>query len=772
LTNVGGTLFFAANDGVDGQELWRTTPGASGAQRVRDINVGPGYSNPSYLTNLNGTLLFDANDGKHGVELWRSDGTRAGTNVVKDIASGSGNNRPSLPSFPRDFVGLGATILFAASDDYFGPELWRSDGTASGTHQVWNVASASRYSYPEELTNVNGVVFFHGGGGGRGAELWRTNGTAAGTVIVKDINPGADVGSYPEGLTNIGGTLFFAANNGVSGEELWRSDGTPGGTVIVRDINPGPGSSYPSFLTNVGGTVFFTVRGAYNEESLWCSDGTGAGTRLLLAARTHPPRDLVNVNGTLFFTSEDAYGIELWRSDGTPEGTRSVEAPGMGLLPNPGSLTNVNGTLFFAGGDGVDGAELFRSNGNAGGTVLVKELEPGSFGSRPAYLTNVNGTLFFQANNSHGVTQVWRSNGTPAGTVQLTNFQFIAKFSSLWLMTNVCGTLFFNADDGHGYEIWQSDGTRAGTHMVADITPDGVDSQPRPLVNVQGSLVFEADDGIHGAEPWILPVSTATTMGLASSALPSVYGQAVTLTAIVHTAPGSGPATGAITFRDGTTLLGTGMLNATGRATLSTAQLGAGNHAITALYGGDSTFAGSVSVFGQTVYKDATSAVVQASVNPSVFGQTVTFTAKVHASLPGGGLPTGTVTFMDGSTKLGTGTVNGGQATVSTAILSVGNHIITAFYSGDKNFAGATSQVYGQTVRIADRAGAANLAVASGTSSPLPSLSVAPARAQPATSLTSVEVDHYFASKPPARRTGVAMRQLKKAVVAVDDWLK
>ena len=84
--------------------------------------------------------------------------------------------------------------------------------------------------------------------------------------------------------------------------------------------------------------------------------------------------------------------------------------------------------------------------------------------------------------------------------------------------------------------------------------------------------------------------------------------------------------------------------------------------------------------------------VVVSSANPSVFGQSVTFTATVTANAPGSGTPTGTVTFMDGSTTLGTGTLNGsGVATFSTSGLSVGSHSITAVYGGDTDFTTSTS---------------------------------------------------------------------------------
>ena len=88
-TTVGGTTYFAANDGVHGDELWKSNGTAAGTVLVADIDPGSGSSNPTDLTNVNGTLFFAANDGVHGNELWKSNGTAAGTVLVKDINPGS-----------------------------------------------------------------------------------------------------------------------------------------------------------------------------------------------------------------------------------------------------------------------------------------------------------------------------------------------------------------------------------------------------------------------------------------------------------------------------------------------------------------------------------------------------------------------------------------------------------------------------------------------------------------------------------------------------------
>src|SRR5439155_362923 len=172
---------------------------------------------------------------------------------------------------------------------------------------------------------------------------------------------------------------------------------------------------------------------------------------------------------------------------------------------------------------------------------------------------------------------------------------------------------------------------------------------------------------------------------------PSALGQAVTFTATVQPATGSGTPTGTVTFNDGAIVLGPGSLNG-GTATFTTSGLGAGVHSITAVYGGDASFASSTSpVLMQTVNRAASSTSVASSNNPSIFGSAVTFTATVTSSATS--IPTGTVTFQDGAATLGTGMLSGGNATLATSALVGGVHSITAIYGGDANFANSTSPV-------------------------------------------------------------------------------
>src|SRR5262249_18572255 len=128
-----------------------------------------------------------------------------------------------------------------------------------------------------------------------------------------------------------------------------------------------------------------------------------------------------------------------------------------------------------------------------------------------------------------------------------------------------------------------------------------------------------------------------------------------------------------------------------------------GSHTITAVYDGDSNFTGSTSApFTQTVDQASTSTTVVSSVNPSVFGQQVTFTATVTDTGGGSGTPSGTGTFNYRTSPVGSGTLDGsGQTTITTSSLSVGSHSITAVYGGHGSFLGSTSDPLSQTVNQA-----------------------------------------------------------------------
>lgn len=193
----------------------------------------------------------------------------------------------------------------------------------------------------------------------------------------------------------------------------------------------------------------------------------------------------------------------------------------------------------------------------------------------------------------------------------------------------------------------------------------------------------------------------SSTTTLISAPNPSAFGQAVTFTASVSAAGGaSGIPTGSVSFSDGSATIGTATLDANGKGTLSLTSLTAGTHNISASYAGDANFSGSASsAVSQLITKASTSALLTASPNPDVFGQSVTFAVTVAPSGTNAAIPTGTVTFADGSSTIGTNTLdNTGKAVLSISALSAGVHSISATYSGDNGFSVSTSAPVSETV--------------------------------------------------------------------------
>jgi uncharacterized repeat protein (TIGR01451 family) len=589
-TDVGGTVFFRANDGSSGAELWKTDGTGAGTVRVKDIQTGSGWSDPTALFNFGGTLFFTANDGSTGPELWTSDGTDAGTTRVADIHTGS------TGSYPLRFTDFGGALYFSATDEAAGRELWKTDGTGAGTTRVVDIltgpedaiysdapllvfgsqliVAADSWEYGRELwttdgtaagtalvadinTNTasssarlfaetSGTVIFMADDGVHGRELWTTDGTEAGTTMVTDLNPGS-AGTFDQAqyATTAGGVFFFGGTDGVTGTELWTSDGTAAGTVQLRDINTGASDSDPKTWSDLNGVVHFEADDGLNGSELWRSDGTPAGTYLVknvnpgvsggtpLGCGMQYPEV---VGDTLFFSGIDwNYGRELWKSDGTEAGTVMVKEIWGGTgSSNPSYLSKLNDIVLFKA-TGSGGSELWKSDGTEAGTVRVKDIRPGSGHSSPSQLTTVGDVVYFGANDGVNDNQLWKSDGTEAGTVMVKVIN-PSGYTQMTRLMAVGDVLFYWANDGtSGYEPWISDGTEAGTQRLLDINPGSASSGTGPGVIVGEQVYFSADDGVHGRELWrtdLTPAGTEMVVDLlpgaaGSNASPAFYADGV-----------------------------------------------------------------------------------------------------------------------------------------------------------------------------------------------------------------------------------------------------
>jgi hypothetical protein len=279
-------------------------------------------------------------------------------------------------------------------------------------------------------------------------------------------------------------------------------------------------------------------------------------------------------------------------------------------------------------------------------TTVASNLNPATFGQAVTFTVSVQGS----------------AGGTPTGTVTL--------------MDGV--TSLGNSSLSSGNAQFTLGGLSAGAHSITAV--------------YSGDANFAASTSAALVET-LNPGSTTTT--LSSSANPSAFDQTVTFTAAVQPPAGT-TATGAVTFMDGSTSLGTATLSSNS-AQLVVSTLTVGGHSVTAVYAGSANLSGSTSaMLSQVVNGASTITVVSSSVNPSTFAQSVTLSATIQTAF--GGNATGTITFLDGATSLGTATVSSDAAQLAVSSLPAGSHSITAKYNGDANFSGSTSAVITQVV--------------------------------------------------------------------------
>jgi ELWxxDGT repeat protein len=499
---IGGTAFFRAITLSHGDEVWKTDGTAAGTVEVKDVQALASslfvFNNTTLgtLRSLGGKLLFDADDGVSGLEPWISDGTAAGTARLADLAPGSPSGGPTLN------VPAGATNLLAAQDG----SLWTTDGTPAGTSPLVppsTVLGSNLFAAP-----ALGAAFFSGTDS-TSTSLWKTDGTPAGTVPLS--------GPNPSGFTPFGSILLFLADGG-SGEGLWRTDGTAANTypltggAVTAAQGPVPLGSVALFAANVPGA----------GQELLRTDGTTSGGTTLLkdlraGAASSDPQQLVRLGGVVVFSAfDDATGRELYASDGTAAGTVLLKDinPGSGSSLTTDGLPPVvfGGNLFFLADDGTHGRELWKTDGTAAGTVLLKDIFPGARSADVDQLTVAGGRLFFVADDGVHGRELWSTDGTAAGTSMVTDIVPGAGSSVIQSLAAVGSMVLFSADDGvHGRELWRSDGAAVGTFQIQDIAPGPAPSSPLGFTLVGSDVYFAANDGVTGFEPWSVPQSTVLT---------------------------------------------------------------------------------------------------------------------------------------------------------------------------------------------------------------------------------------------------------------------
>ncbi|HXS37978.1 MAG TPA: ELWxxDGT repeat protein [Flavipsychrobacter sp.] len=412
-TLANGKLFFRAQDGTHGFELFVADGTVAGSKMVKDINPGSASSLPDFMASYSGKLYFQADDGTYGAELWSSDGTSVGTQMVKDIYPGSLGSSPYIPTVFND------KLYFQASDTVNTQALWVTDGTSSGTMIVTPVISVTN------LTVMNNLLFMNGSDTAHGSELWVTDGTT-GPKLLKDISPGKGSGN-PNSMAACNNKLFFSANDGTNGYELWVSDGTAAGTKLVKDINPGA-SSYPGNFIAYGGLTYFVADDGTHGRELWVTDGTDAGTHLLKDINPGSNNftigsdiGIMQLGSKLYFGAEDVTGgAQLWSTDGTATGTVMVKniSPYSTGGVAPLDMHLYHDKLYFYAVDSLNGAELWVTDGTDTGTKIILPAvapnhDPLQLSPVPGAIIVYNDNLYWAANYDTSGQEVYMLHTPP-----------------------------------------------------------------------------------------------------------------------------------------------------------------------------------------------------------------------------------------------------------------------------------------------------------------------------------------------------------------------
>jgi ELWxxDGT repeat protein len=393
-----------------------------------------------------GRLFFVAPlTGDAGFGLWRSDGTPEGTFVVASF-----DTEPEVTA-----------TTTAAGRFYFvlsGSVLWTSDGTAEGTTPLLTLAAPQSLGW---MGTAGGRPVFLVRDDGQDVALWTSDGSEAGTQPLTALADAADrTPTTP--LTE--DSVLFAAAGGVSGLEPWRTDGTAEGTARVADLAPGGVGSGPQGMHRMGSRVFFSADDGATGRELWVTDGTASGTRQVMdltpGAEGSRPTELVDVDGFLFFSAAG----RLWKSNGTPEGTRAL--PG---IVSPVELTPMGGSLFF------------------------RSVDPNSYLGRDyllGYMTDVSAL---------------------PQTIGLPSFQYIPQWRTRFALTPADTTLLFYAFDSlEGYGWWQFDGKHVPSRRPGQWLrmPKVGSSQPLWAARVGARIVFTGQAQLYSIQVADIPDST------------------------------------------------------------------------------------------------------------------------------------------------------------------------------------------------------------------------------------------------------------------------
>jgi hypothetical protein len=703
-----------------------------------------------------------------GVVQFQIDGISAGSPVGVSSSGGV-----STASFSTATLAVGThTITASYSDDgtFFG-----SSGNVMQTVNVASTSTAVSSSAPSVLgqlvtltatvsitnpgsaaiANPTGTVIFFDGATSIGQGTLSTNGgltTASFNVsslttgshpitasYSGDSNflPSTGASTQAVGMASTATSVTSSASSSVSGQMvaftatvmISGSSSTtvanPTGTVTFFDNGISLGQGTPSTSAGLTSASFATSGLTVGTHAITASYG-GDGNFLTSTGNLTQTVSKANTTLVLLSSAPTVLGQPVSISV-----TLTVNSPGGTTVANP------TGVVFFSdAGTSIGQGMLNASSGTATASFSTSSLSVGSHALTASYAGDANflastatQTLTVGAANTSTVVV---SSAGPSASGQTVTFTASVSVQSPGAGT-LAGTVQFQVDGtniGSAVNVRTSSGVTTATFATATLAVGA----HTITANYRDGGNFASSSA--GLKQTVTKASSNTTL---ASVSPSASGQMITFTANVASS-GSGSTavanpTGIVVFSDAGISIGQGTLASSGGVTVasfSTRTLMVGGHTITASYSGDGNFLPSTTSVTQTVGKANTGTALTSSANPSVWGQSVAFTATISVSAAGSTAvanPTGVVIFSEGGTSVGQGTLstNGGTTTANfnASNLAVGGDPISAVYSGDGNFLPSTNVLVEQ-VNKAD------------TSTLLQVSSVAVASAQPITLTASV----------------------------------
>ena len=503
---IGNKMYFTSNDGIHGTEPWVSDGTEAGTQLIKDFEPGETSISMSNFFNLNGIAVFIRVDysipTNPTFELWKTDGTSTGTTKMIDL--------PFLSFTYMPETGLFNQLLLRTTNPDYTYSLWRTDGTTAGTYSIgtnFNNFSNRTSFYKNRFyfteNNYNPTM----------TRLWTTDGTIAGTKVIDTLITGRTM--TVESFVGLGDKVYFGGNGG--GAKIWESDGTIEGTKVMIDINPSPNAQQIQYLTAVGEALYFWANDGLSGTEIWKSDGTAAGTSLVKDLTPGFGSSLLNTYGAKGIAFKDTYATlsweGVWVSDGTENGTKKI-APNLlrvnsywysATTPSTGEA--LENQLFFSRADTTNGTELWISDGTVTGTRLFKDIyREKHLSSSPDQFVRMGNTLYFTATDYVGGRELWRTDGTEGGTVRVKNINPKNGRGVVGIPFKAGNNIFFSGiEPSSGVELYLTDGTASGTQLVKDIGPttySGVFLSTNSHAELGNISVFAANNLTNGAELW------------------------------------------------------------------------------------------------------------------------------------------------------------------------------------------------------------------------------------------------------------------------------